>query len=173
LVLSGTVALSNADPANARFGTYSFLEYLVGLSVAGRPIDTVLPDPYSFTFTNDLDAVRITLTPISSMEVGVEGPMAYEDLDGTGDFTAGDVQVGNICVGDQPVILVYVPPILSVGSANEMMSLGFGLGWNGIRANPDSWDPTATPPLEWELLPHADFQTTLASDTACGPLPFG
>jgi hypothetical protein len=173
LVLSGTVALSIADPANARFGTINFIEYLLGGSVAGRPIDTVLPDPYSFTFTDDLDALRITLTPISSMEIGIEGPMAYEDTDGTGDFTAGDVQVGNICAGDQPVVLVYVPPILSVESANEMMSLGFALGWNGVRADPDSWDPTATPPLVWELLPHADFLTTLASDTACGPIPFG
>jgi hypothetical protein len=173
LVLSGTVALSTADPSVARFGTINFLEYLTGGSVGGRPFDTALPDPYSFTFTDDLDALRITLTPISSMELGVEGPMAYEDADGTGDFTAGDVQVGNICVGDQPVVLVYVPPILSVGSANEMMSLGFAMGWNGVRADPDSWDPTATPPLEWELLTHADFLITLASDTDCGPIPFG
>ncbi len=172
LILSGTVALSNADPANARFGTYGFAEYLMGGSVAGRPFDEVLPDPYSFTFTDDLDALRVSLTPISTMEIGIECPMAYEDSDGTGDFTAGDVQVGNICVGDQPTVLVYVPPILSVGSANEMMSLGFGLGWNGVTAVPDSWDPDATPPLEWELLPHAEFLTSVASDTACGPILF-
>jgi hypothetical protein len=172
LVLSGTVALSNVDPSTARFGTISFLEYLTSGSVAGRPIDTVLPDPYSFTFTDDLDALRITLTPFSSMEIGVEGPMAYEDTDGSSDFTAGDVQVGNICAGDKPVVLVYVPPVLSVGSADEMISRGFALGWNGVRADPDSWDPTATPPLEWELLPHADFLTMQVSDTACGPMPF-
>jgi len=161
VTLSGTVELSNTGGASVRAGAISYYEWLTEVPLPGRPLDEPVTDTFSFTLAQDLDAARLGDYPAwTSLRIGVEVPMPYQDADGTNDFSAGDVQLGWTCIGNLHTALIYVPDLTDVPSAIEASSLSLAPGWNGIEVDSSA--------LTWRILSAAETTNLVMSDTLCG-----
>ena len=120
-----------------------------GIDITGRGLTTVpsvdgassalndqaLTDPWRLSFSGAPPDDHFEQD--GGLNLAVEIPLSYLDLDGSGDLTDGDAAAEAVCLDDRAVAMLYVEPPTDLYAAYVLTLQGLGAGWSALAVSAD------------------------------------
>lgn len=97
--------------------------------------------PLAPTWTAELSGnppqAHTAVVPRYGLQGAQEVPVAYDDVDASGGWTAGDVPVYTACISTTPVGMLWLPPVDDLFRAAQMAYDGVASGWTAVTVGPE------------------------------------